>query len=225
VSDALFALSFLLSLATTAGLWRATALADRRPGFWRLLALAWSLTVSGNVAWITYELWAGVTLPTLTWIDALYLARYGLIGLALWSHPRPWPVRRAGELAGVLVACAALAWLLFLRPVWTSTGGSWTHFLGVAIYPVLDVGLIYLAWRRWQGTRASPFGSVMVRLLSALGAYGVANWINFRVRMSSLEANSLLATAFWLSSDALALLATLAVRRPTEAVDEAMTTR
>jgi hypothetical protein len=213
MNDALFAVSFLLSLAATAGLWWAAWRSERRPGFWRLLALAWSLTVLGNAVWIAYEMWSGAAVPTLTWIDALYLARYALIGAALWLHPRPWPARRAWEPVAVLIAFAGLAWLLFLRPVWRSAGGTWDHFLGVAIYPVLDAGLIYLAWRRWRGTRAAPFGRAVVRLLGALLTYGVANWINFRVRMSSLEAGSLLATAFWLASDVLALAAALTVRR------------
>ena len=80
-------------------------------------------------------------------------------------------------------------------------------FLGVAIYPILDAALVYTAWIRWRQDVATALKQAVLVLTLAMLVYGVANWINFGVRMVSLDAESAPATLAWALSDGLVVVA------------------
>jgi hypothetical protein len=205
--QAILASSYLLNLAVMAGLWWTAARVPQTRRFWGLLGAAWTLNVLGNGAWIGYDILVGSSLPTLSWIDAIYLGRYLLVGLALGAYPTLWSRRRGVEFIAILVAATLLAWFMLYRPTLAVTERSWTHFIGVAIYPIFDAGLLYAAWRRGRETASRAMRQALALFTLALLSYGIANWINFRVRMVSLEAYSLWADLCWLLSDVLTALA------------------
>jgi hypothetical protein len=158
----------------------------------------------GTLIWIVYELITQESLPPLSWVDAVFVGRYALVGLALWRYPAAWPGRRGLELGAVVLLVAVAAWFGVFQPALLATGRPWPYFLGVAIYPVFDAGLVYLAGRRF-GTAGSPgWKRVTALLLGALAAYGAANWFNFSIRMASAGADSSWAALFWLLADVFA---------------------
>lgn len=201
--QAILALSYLLNLAVMAGLWWTAARVPQARRLWGLLGAAWTLNVLGNMAWIGYDMLVGSSLPTLSWIDAIYLGRYLLVGLALGLYPG----RRGIEFTAILIAATLLAWFILYQPTLALTERSWTHFVGVAIYPILDAGLLYTAWRRGRETVSLAVRQALVLFTLALLSYGVANWINFSVRMVSPDAHSPWAELCWLLSDVLTGLA------------------
>jgi hypothetical protein len=206
-SEVLFAVSFLLGLVVTGCLWWvALRLAPARR-FWMPIATGWALNLLGNVAWIAYDMVAETSLPPLSWVDGFYLARYLFVGLALWRYPLPCPRRRGLELLGVWLIAALVAWVSLFQPTLASTGRSWAYFVGVAMYPVLDAGLVYAAWQRWQRASSVPWKQTMVLLSMAMLSYGLANWINFGARMASPDADAPLATLFWSTTDVIVGLA------------------
>jgi len=204
-----FPFSFVLNFVTVGCLWWATARAKTLRPFWRMLAAAWTLNWLGSIIWGVYELTTRQSLPTLTMLDSLYLGRYLLVGLALWLYPTMWTGRRAWEAAAVILLAGLVAWLSWFQPMLAATGRSWTYFLGVAIYPPLDAGLIYTAWIRYRGLANHPLRPVIVLLLLALISYGIANCINFNARMFSLEADPGIASLLWLLTDLLTGVAAL----------------
>jgi hypothetical protein len=199
----IFAISFLLNLIVVALLWWTAVRSKTNRVFWGLWAGGWSLNLVGNVAWISYELIGQRSLPPLSWIDTLYGGRYLLIALAWWSFPE---MRKSGrwwlEMAGVMVLAGTAAWFSLYAPLLAATGRAWSYFLGVAIYPILDAGLIYAAGRGYQASRAR-LKPVIALLGLALVSYGMANLINFSARMNSIETLSDWATIFWMAADLL----------------------
>jgi len=204
---ALYAISSILSLVVTGGLWWAAHRSEETSPFWRMLALGWSLSLAGNLAWTVYDMVGGKSLPTLSWIDGFYLGRYLLIWLAFWRYPAPFSPWRGLEVLAAMAISGLLAWVGLFQPVLTSTERSLPYFLGVAIYPVLDAALVYTAWIRWRQVITPALKQAVLVLILAMLVYGVANWINFGVRMVSLDAESLLATLAWTLSDGLLCIA------------------
>jgi len=210
LSQILMAVSFLVNVATVCSLWWAAYHPTTTRPFWRALAAGWTLSLLGNVAWVIYDLSSGNSLPPLSWVDGFYIGRYVLIGLALWQYPVAWPGRRGLVLAAVLWATALVLWVAYFQPVWTLTEQPVAQLIGVALYPILDAGLVFCGWARHRETEGRVRQTVMLLSL-AMTAYGVANLINFWVRMSSPDGDSLWATAFWLTCDIMTIVA--AVRR------------
>ncbi len=206
----LFAISFLVNVLVVGILWWTAVRSSTHRTFWRLWAIGWSLNLLGNVAWIIYDMMIDQgSLPPLSWIDTLYLGRYLLLGLAWWLYPDGKKSARWGlELAGVMLLVGLVAWFSLYQPMLASTGRSWAYFLGVAIYPILDAGLVYAAWRGFQAS-VSGMKPVIALLLLALVSYGGANVINFSARMASVEALSNWATLFWLLADLLTGIASV----------------
>ncbi|MBN1486147.1 MAG: hypothetical protein JW981_00815 [Anaerolineae bacterium] len=209
-----FAISFLLTIVVMAVLWWVTPRVERSARqFWRLLALAWTVNLAGNIAWSMYSVLVSEALPIFTWIDGFYLLRYFLVGWALWRYPRHWDVARWGLLAVVTVIAAGIVWQGLFSPVLGSFEQPVLYFLGGALYPILDATLLYAALLSWI-TMGAHSGKVPLGLfVIALLGYGIANWINFIVRSHSLaasnEASFIGASFFWLLSDVLTGFAAL----------------
>jgi hypothetical protein len=141
-------------------------------------------------------------------VDGFYVARYGLLLAAFWRYPSRASQSRWWQLVSVLLVATFLTWLLLFRPNPQASEDSLLLFLGGALYPALDVVLLYAA----LGSRMRATGRMrdaLTFLALALVVYGVANWINFGVRVASFEASSSLTGLFWPLSDILSGLGVL----------------
>lgn len=197
------AVPFLFGLLVTGGLWWATW---RYPGarpFWGWLAAGWTLNQLGNIAWIAHDLLTGSRLPPLSWIDLLYVARYVCVGLAFWRYPTVWERQKLWEVGGLILLAALALWVGVYRTELAEMKRPWSDFVGVAIYPVLDVALIYVVAARWREVAQEAWKRTLFLLLLATLAYGIANGINFCVRMTSVASESAWATLCWLLTDVL----------------------
>ena len=202
------ALSFLLGLWVAGLLGWAARHSQDAALFWRLLFAAWLVALLGNVAWGAYEAVTGKTLPIFSLVDGFYVSRYGLLLAAFWRYPSKASRGHWWQLVSVLLVATFLTWLLLFRPNPQAADDSLLIFLGGALYPALDVVLLYAA----LGSRMRATGRMrgaLTFLALALVVYGVANWINFGVRVASFEASSSLTGFFWPLSDILSGLGVL----------------
>ncbi len=131
--------------------------------------------------------------------------------LALWLYPTPWPWRRlprllAGLLGAVLLAGLVL-WLGFVQPLSRISTQPQSYILAGTIFPLLDAGLLYAAWRRWRDEAGSPLQPLFTLLLLSTLAYGIANWANFRLRAVIPEGDSPIALLGWFLTDVFAAAA------------------
>lgn len=202
MSETLMAISFLLSLALTVGLWWAVARSQQRTRlFWALLAAAWTSNLLGDLAWAIHEFTVG-GYPD--WVDLFYMARYLLVLAAFSLFPRVWPPRRWLAWLVAMLAAGAVIWPALVRPVLPQTSYTTGEVLGRTIYPILDAGLFYAALSRWWELRGRPIQSSLFWLALAMLSYGAANWINFRVPLVDWETGAILANLFWFGCTALA---------------------
>jgi len=212
-----FGASFLLNFVVTAALWWAVRQsASEAKSFWRWLALGWGLNVVGNLAWAAYDFVVGESLAILSWIDGFYIARYILVFVAFWRYPRRALRAQWTSYVILLASATSLVWLALFRPVMATLPQPLLYFFGGALYPIMDVALVYAALLTWAYVADARMRTAARWLTLAMGAYGVANWINFGARSASLDAASFAAGLFWLLADVGTGTAALyAVRRPT----------
>ena len=197
-----FVASFLLNLVVTAALWWASRQsAGEVKSFWRGLAWAWVLNIAGNLAWAAYDFVAGESLAILSWIDGFYIARYILVFGALWRYPRRTLRARWASYVVLLASATALVWIALFRPVMATVPQPLLYFFGGALYPIMDVALVYAALLAWAYVTDARMHIAARWLTLTMGAYGVANWINFGARSASLDATSFAAGLFWLLAD------------------------
>ncbi len=209
----MLATPFLVSLALTGGLWwlaRRFASARR---FWGWLALGWTLNIFGNVIWIVHDMLAATRLPPLSWVDTFYVARYACLGWAFWRYPTVWEKRRLRGLVGLVLLAALLLWLGIYGAGQVAAQRPWVQVLGVAIYVVLDVGLLYILGRKWREGAVEPWPGTLLLLLFGALSYGVANGINLSVRLSPADEGSVWAMLFWFSADVLTAAAAIRFAR------------
>jgi hypothetical protein len=197
----LFAVPFLISLLLTLGLWWMAWRSKSARWFWGWLATGLTFNVAGNVAWIVHDLVTGRALPSLSWVDLLYLARYVCIGLAFWRYPVVWPRQKLLETGGVALLAALGVWVCVYRTEFVFVKRAWDQVLGVAMYPVFDAGLIYMMSARWREMPVEPWRRTTFLLFLSTLFYGIANGVNFCVRMASANGNSDWTTLFWLLAD------------------------
>ncbi|MBN1934618.1 MAG: hypothetical protein JW934_08125 [Anaerolineae bacterium] len=214
LAQVVFAFTYFATLFVAGVLWwtAGRSPARRRPEsrpFWAWLALGWTLNIAGNVIWAVHDMTTGTVLPPLSWVDALYVARYVCLGVAFWQYPAAWEKRRLLEVGGLLLLLALALWAALYRTEFVNVERSWDQVLGVAIYPVLDVGLIYVLALKWREMPVEPWRRVLLLLLLGALAYSIANGINFCVRMASLDGSSDWATLFWFGCDLFAAAAAI----------------
>ena len=199
-------LSMLLTIGIAALQWRAGSQSPDAKAFWRLLAGAWTAGLMGNIAWGIYEMLTGESLPILSWVDAIYATRDILVLMALWRYPGRPLRRREFDVIAIPAATAAIAWLLVFRPTLTTaalTPQRIQDFIGVAIYPILDAGLIYAALLTWAGAAKGRLRHAVALILASAICYGIANSFQFGIRVVP-DYTSGLPDPFWLLSDLLA---------------------
>lgn len=202
------ALGYITLLLVLASFWR---LAFRRPGrLWGLLALAWTMNLLGNIAWALHDLVTGAALDTFSAVDLFFVLRYALIGVALWLYPTPLP-RRDGVWVGMAAFVVnAVVWLVYFTAAMNLRGGDWTAFVGLAMYPVFDAGMIALAWLRVRAARESAWSGYAALLFGAMISYGMANTINLSEYVFQLSTGGVPQNVFWVLTDLFALSAALA---------------
>ena len=193
--------AFLIGLLVTGLLWWAAYTSIHPRCLWGWLAAAWTVALVGSIAWGVYELVTGESLPYLSAIDVLYLARYALILVAFWRCL----CVPAGEqwirlLMALVVGTAVVIGGFFLSvPISRQTG----YWLAGAVYPILDVGLLFVAI---EARRCEPEGRLRAwlgLLALALLAYGAANWLNFYGQAIPFQPAADLSALFWPLSDIL----------------------
>jgi hypothetical protein len=199
-----FALTFVVSVL----LWWA-ALRSESHAFWGLLATGWTLNWLGNAAWGIHEYLFGHSLRVFSWIDAFYMGRYILVFGVLWGHSGQWAAAGWWRLVGVLLLASAIGWLRVYRAAQGRRRATASDFLGSALYPILDITLIYAGFLTWICSKSTTLGNSVFILTLSMVAYGTANWINFGVRMVYLKTVSSAADLFWVVADVLMGLAAL----------------
>ena len=199
-----YAFSMLFNGLLVALFWRNARRGARR--FWGLLAAAWGIGLLGNIVWGIWDmfaLFAAEGLATLSLVDLFYLARYALVFLAL-AGCLPRPARRGEDWIALGAMATALVWLALYRPVLTGDSRPFSYFIGLAIYPVLDLPLLYIALLAWAYHQEGPTKRTLGLMVLSMFAYGIANWLNFSKRAVTLEAYTHIADLFWFLSDLLA---------------------
>lgn len=212
ISQILQALGYLLLLVVLTFFWIKAARQPNLRGFWILLALAWMMNLFGNIAWIIHDLVTGTPLDTFSAVDLFYVAHYGFIAMALWRYPTPLPRRAWLWIGAAMLAVNALVWAVYFDPLMALKNGPWTDFLGVAMYPVLDAGLIALAWLRYRAARRSAWDRLALLLFFAMTSYGIANTINMTSHVFSINPSAIPQNLFWILTDIFMLTMALAVK-------------
>jgi hypothetical protein len=110
-----------------------------------------------------------------------------------------------------------IVWAVYFNPAMALRGGDWTGFLGLAMYPVLDAGIVVLAWLRARLTRQSAWSKLTLLLFFAMTSYALANTINLTEYVFSLKSIGL-QNIFWVLTDILLLISVLRTDRQTEDV-------
>ena len=195
-------LAYLLGLMVTGLLWRAAYLTIHPRHFWGLLAAAWTVGLLGDAAWGGYELLTGNLLPDISLVDAMYLARYALILAAFWRELRV-PTGRQWLCLAVLLLLAAVTvvgGILLSVPVSRRTAS----LLAIAIYPILDIGLMYVGLEAWKHQPTGSLRNALGLLTLALFAYAAADWFSFFGRAIPFDAVTGLSALFWPLSNILA---------------------
>jgi hypothetical protein len=203
------ALGYPLLLVVMIALWVKSVRQPESRRFWTLLALAWTMNLLGNVAWIVHDLVTSQPLDNFSPVDIFYVAHYALIAAALWRTPASLPRRAGWWIASAMFVVNAIVWMVCYAPAMSLRGGPWTNFLGVAMYPVLDAGLVTLAALRYLAARRSTWERLTLLMLCAMMCYALANTLNMIGYVYSTSAVGFLPTLFWLLTDVFMLFVVL----------------
>jgi hypothetical protein len=209
ISQTLQAFGYLLLLVVLIVFWinARRQIALRR--FWILFALAWTMNLLGNIAWIIHDLVTGTPLDTFSSVDIFYVAHYALIAIAIWQYPtlaqRAWLF----WIGTMIFVVNAMVWAVYFSPAMALKNGPWTDFLGLAMYPALDAGLITLAWLRYRVTSELTWKRVTFLLFCAVTSYGLANTLNLTESVFSPMSGGLLPNLFWILTDVFMLVMAL----------------
>lgn len=195
-------LAFVLGLVAAGLLWWAACQGVQPRGLWGWLAAAWTVDLLGDLIWGAYELLSGESLPYISWVDAIYMARYVLILVAFWRGLGVPVGRQWIRLLVLLPLVAVVATVGFCLSV--PAPRQTAPWLAGAVYPVLDAGLLYVAWEAWRQETAGGLRNVLGLLCLALLAYGLADCLNFYGQAIPYDAATSLAAFFWPLSDVLA---------------------
>jgi hypothetical protein len=201
ISQALQAFGYLLLLVVLTMLWIKASRQPELRRFWILFALAWTMNLFGNIAWIVHDFVTRTPLASFSIIDIFYVSHYVLIALALWQYPASMPRRAWLWIGAAMLVVNALVWGIYFRPAMIINGGSWVNFLGLAMYPVLDAGLITLAWLRYGKSRRSSWTRLTFLLFCAMMSYGIANTLNLTGTVFPPMANGVFPNLFWILKD------------------------
>jgi len=213
ISLSLQALGYGLLLVILTLFWVKAVRQPELRRFWILLALAWTMNLFGNIAWIVHDLVTGLPLDSFSSVDIFYVSHYLLIGLALWFYPTALPRRSWFWIGAALLMVNALVWPVYYGPVMALQPGSWMNFLGYAMYPILDAALITLAWLRFRTERQSSWARVALLFFCSRLSYGLANTLNLTEYAFSLSPAGIFPNLFWILTDVFVLVMALGVKQ------------
>ena len=200
-----YSVSFLLSLILICFLWWLVYRFPSVRRLWGLLAMGWTLNMASTAFWGLYVMLVGQDVPDL--VDIIYIARYVFVGLAFLVYPAVFSIRRIVEVLGAMVVAVVVLWFGLVEPFNATTGEPLSYIWANALFPILDVGVLYAVWTRWQNAADEMVGVTMRWLTLSMLAYGLANWINFSARTVVADADSLGALLFWFLTDLFAAVA------------------
>lgn len=208
ISQILQGIGYLLLLVILAVLWSRAVRQSKLDPFWGLFALAWTMSLFGNVAWVIHDLVTEISLGTFSAVDIFYVFRYLLIGIPLWMFPKKL-IGRNGIWVGITVFGAIITmWIIYFNSA-MAVRDDWLGFLGVAMYPVLDAALIVIAWLRFRADQRDPWRRTAFLLFCAMISYGIANTLNFASYAFSLMPGGILPNIFWILTDVIILIMAL----------------
>jgi hypothetical protein len=205
---------YISLLVVLALLWRRAFRPSEFRQLWILLAAAWTMNLLGNIAWIVHDLVTGTELDTFSVVDTFYVLRYVLIGWALWLYPTLLSRRAWVWIVGTMLAVSVVVWAVYYNPAMALRGGDWTGFLGLALYPVLDAGIVALAWLRMRAARGSAWDRYASLLFCAMASYGIANTINLTEYVFSPIAGGILQHVLWVLTNVFLLVIALGADLP-----------
>ncbi len=205
LASTFYSVSSLLSLILIGFLWWMVYRFPSARRLWGLLAIGWTLNLASSVFWGLYVMLVGEDIPGL--IDTLYIARYVFVGLAFLIYPAVFSIRRIVEVLGATLVAGVVVWYGLMEPLHIATGHSFSYIWGDAMFPIVDVGVLYAVWTRWQNAEDETFEVTMRWLTLSMLAYGLANLINTGARTVVADADSLGALLFWLLTDVFAAVA------------------
>ncbi len=209
ISPVLQSIGYLLLLVVLALLWRKTFHPSEARQFWILLAGAWTLNLLGNTAWIVHDFVTGTRLNMFSFVDLFYVLRYVLVGCALWLYPVPLSRQAWLWIGGAMLAASTVIWAVYFTPAMPLTGGNWTNFLGLAVYPTLDAGIIALAWLQVRAARQSVWSRYAILLFCVAVSYGIANTVNLIEYIYPPASAGIVPNVFWILTDIFLLVMTL----------------
>ena len=211
----LSALGYPLNLLIIILLWLAARRAGEYRGFVTLLALGWTVALGGNIAWVIHDMVVQTPLPAFSWVDAFYVSRYVILFLAFWRYPALPPATRGRRLAitilVILLTAALITLELYQARATVPAELAWPLILGYAMYPVMDMAVLYAAWYADAAETRWRMGASL--LLLGAASYTAANWINLAIHLFSAKAIPSLPTFFWLASDVLAGVVAIGILR------------
>ena len=188
--------------------------------FWLLFALSWTMNLVANIAWIAHVAMTQSALDTLSWIDLFYVTPYILIGIALWVHPAPMQQPRIWLWMGIAMLLAILCvFSLYFGYVLPESQRAFVNYINFALYPILDSGLIVLAWIRYQNTRDTHWGKIALLLACAVTSYGLGNSVEVIGYVFAPVLGGFLQNFFWILRHVLVLVAAISVHKPSDVLD------
>lgn len=220
VSPTMQAIAYCLLLIVLITYYIKAFLQPQLRSFWLLFALAWTMNLVANIGWIIHFANTQSILDRLSWIDLFYVIPYILIGIALWLHPKPLQ-NRVWIWVGIAIFVAATVVLGFyfgyVSPV---VQRAFANFIIYALYPILDAGLIVLAWIRYQAARGTGWGKIALFLACAITSYGLGNSIEVIGFVFAPVLGGFLQNFFWTLRHVFVLLAAISVHRPSDVLNE-----
>jgi hypothetical protein len=188
--------------------------------FWLLLALAMTMNFIANIVWIIHFVNTQNALAEISVIDLFYVAAYILIGFALWSYPRVLG-RQVWLWVGIAMSLAVVViFTLYFGHVASNDRGTFINFIIFAGYPILDAGLITLAWLRYRDSSNTRWAGVALLVAIAITSSGLADAVELTGYLSTPLLGGILQNFFWILRHSLMLVAALRVRQPSDVLEE-----
>jgi hypothetical protein len=99
--------------------------------------------------------------------------------------------------------------VVYVESVMPFKSEDWPNFLGLAIYPALDVAIITLAALRVRTTRETWWNRNTLFLFCGMACYGMANTINLAHYVFSAISVGISPSVFWVLANAFLLIMAL----------------
>jgi hypothetical protein len=188
--------------------------------FWLLFALALTMNLLGNIVWIIRFIVTQTALDGISVVDLFYVASAILTGVALWRYPRVLNGRVWPWVVFAMSAAAFAVFFIYFGYVAPNQHGTFFNFIIYAAYPILDAGLITLAWIRYKSARGTRWTKITLLLALAITSYGLGNAIELTGYVLSPVFDGFLQNFFWILKQVLFLIVAFNVRESSDVLDE-----